>query len=420
MVRAEFYSAVVLVTLVSCSDDAATTGSGDGTSQGSGASGSSSTSAASMNASSSTGIDETLTAEERSLVDMPADSWLEIDTGYMSVCDSPEGSDWHAVSGCGGLFSWSGGAFDHASRQMLLFGGGHDDYAGNEVFAFSTKTLTWARLTEPSLKPYDRDPLDDGKPVSRHTYDGLTWDDDSALMFAWGGARSNDGSATRVLWSFDPVTTTWTNYDTALVPNGSYDSSLVYDKVTKRAYLKVTEKLYYLDVQAKNFVEAADLGLPPLWPRYAGGNNRGTIDTKRRLFWVIGGGMYMIYDIDQAKFVTDDWITTGGGDFTNADAVSGHPEQVIQTGGGDVLSVAAPGLDYDSKADQMVAWVGGAPYVLDLSTKVWTRKSGVGAPGMPASTGTYGRLRYIPRYNVFILVNGGDEVFFYKNSAGGP
>lgn len=66
-----------------------------------------------------------------------------------------------------------------------------------------------------------------------------------------------------------------------------------------------------------------------------------------------------------------------------------------------------------------MAWKGGAPYVLDLATKTWSTKSGQGAPASPTGTGTYGRLRYISKYNVFILVNSPNEVFFYKNSGGG-
>jgi len=44
---------------------------------------------------------------------------------------------------------------------------------------------------------------------------------------------------------------------------------------------------------------------------------------------------------------------------------------------------------------------------------------GLGAPPTPTGTGTYGRLRYISKYNVLILVNSPGEVFFYKNTAGG-
>jgi len=42
-----------------------------------------------------------------------------------------------------------------------------------------------------------------------------------------------------------------------------------------------------------------------------------------------------------------------------------------------------------------------------------------GAPVAQTANGTYGRWRYAAHYNVFVLVNGaGDDVFFYKHTAG--
>jgi len=365
------------------------------------------------------GTDPSLTDFEKSLVDLPADTWLTVQKGFADKCDNGE-TEWHLVMGCAGLIAaWSGGVWDPKHRQMLLWGGGHADYGGNEVYAFSTRTFEWERLTEPSPGPYNQDPLADGKPVSRHTYDGLTWMDDQGLMLARGGSRASDGAGTGLTWTFDPDSKAWVNKQPTGTDGGSYDTSLVYDVGTKTAFLKASEMFYRYDAATNSYSVAADMGYPPYWPRYSGGNPRGTIDTKRHVLWLFGGGLYMLYDIANAKFVTDDWILTGGGDFTNEDKVKGHPEQVIHTGGGDIIKAAAPGVDYDSKADQIVAWKGGAPYVLDLATKTWTIKSGQGAPPTPTGTGTYGRLRYISKYNVLILVNSPGEVFFYKNTAGG-
>ncbi|MBP7291617.1 MAG: hypothetical protein KBB21_33620 [Nannocystaceae bacterium] len=67
---------------------------------------------------------------------------------------------------------------------------------------------------------------------------------------------------------------------------------------------------------------------------------------------------------------------------------------------------------------QMVAWLGGGPYVLDLATKAWTRKSGTDAPVDDLAYGSFGRWRYLCEYNVFILVNSMDDVYFYKHTAG--
>ena len=365
--------------------------------------------------------DPTLTPGEKALVELAAGSWLKIPVGYGAQCDDTFTADWHAVSGCSALLnSWSSGVWDRAHRQLLLFGGGHNDYAGNEVYAFSVKTLSWTRLTQPSPKPYDKDPLDDGKPVSRHTYDGLAWIDHEAKMLAWGGARANDGNATTVTWLFDPASKSWTSpAGTTAPPSATYSHSIVYDPATKMAFVKVIQEFWKVDPSTNAWTRLHDLGFAPYWPRYVGGQPRGTLDLKRRNIWYVGSQLYMIYAIDTDTMVTDDWVTTGGGMFDNGPAVVGHPEQHIQTGGGDVITSEAPGLDYDVRADQMVAWTGGDPYVLDLATKAWTRKITTSPPAMPpASLGTYGRWRYLREYNVFILVTTPDEVYFYKNSAG--
>ena len=51
------------------------------------------------------------------------------------------------MSACGG------GTLDTARDRLLVWGGGHGDYAGNELCAFDLATLQWSRLTEPSSSP---------------------------------------------------------------------------------------------------------------------------------------------------------------------------------------------------------------------------------------------------------------------------
>lgn len=354
---------------------------------------------------------------ERTLIDMPADTWMRVEQGYGDVCTTTETDEWHAVSGCGGLLAFSGGLWDPDHRLMLLWGGGHADYAGNEVYAFSTRTFTWERLTEPSPGPYDRDPLDDGQPVSRHTYDGLTWLPDTHVMWAWTGSRSLDGSSTNVVWEFDPIARTWTDVTEDGTPGGAYETSATYDPYTQRIYLKSGERFLAYTPRTRTWQTPHDFGFPPLWPRYAGGQQRGVLAAERRLIFWMGGGLYMVYDIENDRFVTDEWITTGGATFTNAEAVSGHPEQMITTGGGEIIEQADPGLDYDVRADQIVGWTGEELWALDLTTKTWTARSTTGAPP-PGALRPYGRFRYIDALNVFILVDSLDDVWFYKNTAG--
>ncbi len=63
---------------------------------------------------------------------------------------------WEKVAGFApastGILAYSGGVYDSIHHQFLIFGGGHADYWGNEVCAFSPATLTWKRMYEPDAQ----------------------------------------------------------------------------------------------------------------------------------------------------------------------------------------------------------------------------------------------------------------------------
>jgi hypothetical protein len=77
--------------------------------------------------------------------------------------------------------AWNGGAMarDQGSHGvLLLFGGGHSNYFGNEVYAFDLGRASWSRLTDPYVAPtasllqlYERAEFPDGSPLPPHTYD---------------------------------------------------------------------------------------------------------------------------------------------------------------------------------------------------------------------------------------------------------
>jgi hypothetical protein len=71
------------------------------------------------------------------------------------------------------MSAWSGGAFDGKRDRLMIWGGGHGDYAGNEVYAFDLGALKWERLNQPSADVGGNESsgvYPDGSPRSRHTY----------------------------------------------------------------------------------------------------------------------------------------------------------------------------------------------------------------------------------------------------------
>src|SRR4029077_16870506 len=99
------------------------------------------------------------------------------------------------------------------------------------------------------------------------------------------------------------------------------------------------------------------------------------------------------------------------------------PTQVKQAdpalhGDVEILARQAPGLAYDFRAHGMGAWGGGTRVYsieADEMNAVVTRRPPSAANTVPASAlaaaanGTYGRWRYVPARNVFIVVNGIDS-----------
>ena len=98
--------------------------------------------------------------------------------------------------------------------------------------------------------------------------------------------------------------------------------------------------------------------------------------------------------------------------------LSGKRVAVIGTGATAIQDRSAFGMVYHPDSDRMVAWSGGSDvYTLNPSTFVWTKHATTGAetPGESANAGTYGRFRYVPSKDIFIVVNSIDKnVFVYR------
>jgi len=111
--------------------------------------------------------------------------------------------------------SWSGGAFDSQRDRLIVWGGGHTNYAGNEIYTFDLNTLQWTRLTDPSYmnSGYNfsaqgwtdgDEAYPDGTPVSRHTYSELAYlPPPFDALWVNGGSKWRNGNGTRATWLFD-------------------------------------------------------------------------------------------------------------------------------------------------------------------------------------------------------------------------
>lgn len=127
------------------------------------------------------------------------------------------------------MIAWTGAALDPDNLIMYFFGGGHNDYYGNEWYAYDIKAGQFERLNDPSrlthyyfdttYNSYCRVPDPAVGPISMHTYDGVQFNPDTGTIFILNqssssacGGQPSDGiqierSALGNIYEFNPSKT---------------------------------------------------------------------------------------------------------------------------------------------------------------------------------------------------------------------
>lgn len=139
------------------------------------------------------------------------------------------------------ILAYSGCAYDPVAGKIFLFGGGHHDYSGNEVWEFNidrpqdrwTRHYAASSYHDKAAVMVDLDNANRPgmyvstlRPISRHTYHSLTWATNVGRMYAGGGSTWDgpDGSYWSIypnapgdLWAYDPTAKKWKYCGSSLV-----------------------------------------------------------------------------------------------------------------------------------------------------------------------------------------------------------
>jgi len=312
--------------------------------------------------------------------------------------------------------AWCGGCMDTLRNRMIIWGGGHDDYSGNEVYVVNLSgTPSVARITpdgsRSSAKAYgELGVYDPTTPTSRHTYGFIDYISSTDRMFSGTYAQSNvDGF--RSSWTLDLAASppTWhlsfpggVGYTLPNAPGSGTNAACAYDPTTDCVYM--TD--FGTSLAPANALHCYHVATNS-WTAYAPYSSYGNddvgyfvmaIDVTRRKIWMFGDTTQGYYDISAAPgTVTWNPVTTTG------------PQNIVNVGN--------PGLAVDPVTGHVFGIdsqnIGGAAnlvYELNPTTLVWTSLSYPGGPPADGGyviagvrNGVYGRWRYYAPEKVFIL-----------------
>jgi hypothetical protein len=335
--------------------------------------------------------------------DLSTPGWHSLpNTKLASVC--PQDDSLHGTNGCDAIVSaWGGAAADTKLNRLLIWGGGHNNYYGNEVYALDLMTRKMILLVPPTSRPQACVEVQhDGKPSSRHTYYNLAYLPTTDKMFSFGGALACEtGTASYATWTLDMETLEWKQLDQAkgkTRPNGQPGLAVVvYDPSSKLVFIEDLSNLYKYDPATNtytmlNSVNGVDY------------HQSGVIDAAHNLLFLVGGGQFWAISIARgSNYALQNWSSR----------VHGCDPLMKQ---------AYPGLAFDNERNVVVGWAGGdSVYIFDLKTKSCTAQSFHGGPGEQQPNGTNGRFAYFPGLRAFVLVNDwNQDAYLFRLEAGQP
>lgn len=342
----------------------------------------------------------------------------------------PDSAPWRNTSGGGDIFrvwdAWCGAAWDETTGTLRVHGGGHDDYAGNEVYAqrlFEDAAL-WELERPPTGAVGNTGVLNDqqettavyfdGRPRSNHSYDNLlSIDGELWLVVVAGPFSSGQISA---LHTFKLVSGDWQTVQTGLFPTGAMGvggaGSAVHDTSRGRVYYWPSQnsEVSYWDIAA---------GTATTTPLYtaAGQQSRAIYVAELDLQVILNGSyaaQFGIYDYDRT--LTDAPLQPG--------ATGLAPSHEYSAGWWYPNGVWVPG--FGGGVGAILCWHGGTglwaltpPAAGDPSTSAWSwsrveaAASNTVDPGEPNNNGVFGRFFYSERLKGVGLSRDADEPTYF-------
>jgi hypothetical protein len=328
--------------------------------------------------------------------------------------------------------AWSGGIADTVANRLIIWGGGSSSYYGNEIYSLNltANPVTLTRLKDPTVPtnyanstqcvegiPPGSSAL---APNSRSSYEGLAFMATADSLFATGGALGCIfATPTNNTWTISlnhlSNSTLWQDQGVGLsgpIPGtdggGGYGNVADYDPNTGLVFVSDTSALYRYNLQTNSYAR-----ITPPFGFTTSIYLSGAIDPTRKLFVLVGGCNGGTCTPGSGVFVADvsDPTSTTQQDWTAATLADANCAEFLR-GGVNPIGTGNPGITFDSVANDFVGWPnqGNSVYIMTpdpVNRRLTCQKQtfASGPPNSASSNGTFGRFRYFPGLDVFVLVN---------------
>jgi hypothetical protein len=341
--------------------------------------------------------------------------------------------------------AWSGAIADTNANRLLIWGGGHLNYYGNEIYSLNLtqNPVTLTRVKDPTIPTnYDNQancvegiPAGDPTqaPNSRESYGGLAYIANADAMFTFGGSLAcANGWGSWDTWTIPLATlsdsTSWQfsqgniNGTPPSIADGGapYGAIVDYDPNSGLVFVDDGGALYTYNYSTNSYNQ--------ITPDYGFQHSiylMGAIDPVHKLFVALGNCPASSCGTGDGVFVADisNPASTTLQDWTAATLADSNCAAFIGGGTSGIDSDAAyPGLTFDTVAQDFVGWPSGGNSVYILTPDTVNQRFTCqvvtydgGPPNSAASSdqpntthGTYGRFRYFPGLDVFVLINDWD------------
>jgi len=342
--------------------------------------------------------------------DLDVGDWYQIpNTALSSVAPSPT-----PVGNTGPISkieAWTSFVVDQRSGKVYsVANGGHGDYAGNEVdeLTLDVETPAWAEILKSTVNgdipAGQTDYYNDGRPASRHTYYGATWNElDDRFMFFSGSFWDNGGFLPQTD-SYNIGANSYNAGDTHPDTSPSVAvAAVTYDSHTGNAYI-MEDILRRFNRAANTFTTLSPLTNEP----GNGWNVASAFDSKRRRFLFAGTALgpsllKHVYDVDAGTFTQ---INYSGAEASN---ISDTENAMVYVSSLDAYLYKLNGSS------------GGTVYKIDASTWAVTSMTTSGGAGIAAATHLFNKFLYVERLGGCVIVpDYNASVWFLKTNDAQP